>query len=76
MGTSRLHVRALYLRRGDAIGPVLTVEDKSPTLRLASRLSMLAVLYGSEGVGVVFFSSLMFLRSYGLTTANDPRHVR
>jgi hypothetical protein len=35
---------------------------------------MLAVLYGSEGVGVVFFSSLMFLRSYGLTTANDP-HV-
>jgi hypothetical protein len=63
MGTSRLHVRALHLRRGDAIGPVPTVEDKSPTLRLASRLSMLAVLYGSEGVGVVFFSSLMFLRS-------------
>ena len=27
------------------------------------RLSMLAVLSGSEGVGVVFFSSLMFLRS-------------
>jgi len=27
------------------------------------RLSMLAVLSASEGVGVVFFSSLMFLRS-------------
>jgi hypothetical protein len=38
------------------------------------RLSMLAVLSASEGVGVAFFSSLMFLRSDN-RLARAPRAV-
>ena len=56
--------------RGDAIGPVPTVEDKSPTLRLASTPIDAGVLSASEGVGVIFFSSIPYVLNDNTGTKN------
>src|SRR4030081_1642072 len=62
--TDLLHVRALHLTGGAMRSDLFQRSKTSPRPYVwLRRLSMLAVLSGSEGVEVVFFSSLMFLRS-------------
>ena len=59
-----LHVRALHLTGGAMRSDLFQRSKTSPRPYVwLRRLSMLAVLSASEGVGVVFFLLLMFLRS-------------
>jgi hypothetical protein len=59
-----LHLRALHLTGGAMRSDLFQRSKTSPRPYVwLRRLSMLAVPSASEGVGVVFFSSLMFLRS-------------